>query len=319
MRALASGMMMRFLIVGLLVLAPLVGLQAQTIRYIHTDALGSVAVVTDANRNVVERREYEPYGSVLTGVKDGPGYTGHVLDAVTGMSYMQQRYYDSTIGRFLSTDPVQANASNGASFNRYAYASSNPYRFKDPDGRQSCTTSGQAMTCDPEVKGMFPMIVPAQSGFPDKMDGSGWRGHQYDKVVSAGVGTEGSKNAIQQSIVRDPTPGMDKPATPTGTINNATPNDGACCKLFSVRSEVKSYSVVDSRGNAQVINVTLPGHPLHPGVVMRGVVVENGEAVVHNAGVGTGILQANKEFGDAMFSNEWYRQSQQNINQAVSP
>ncbi len=118
-----------------MLLAPLFGLRAQTIRYIHTDALGSVAVVTDANRNVIERREYEPYGAVLTGVKDGPGYTGHVLDAATGMSYMQQRYYDPGLGRFLSVDPMATDLVTAWNFNRYIYAASNPYKFTDPDGR----------------------------------------------------------------------------------------------------------------------------------------------------------------------------------------
>lgn len=127
---------MRFLAVGLLVLAPLFRLQAQTIVYVHTDALGSVAVVTDANRIVIERREYEPYGAVLTGVKDGPGYAGHVLDAATAMSYMQQRYYDPAVGRMLSRDPVTA-YDNGdlRFFNSYTYAFNNPYRFSDLDGR----------------------------------------------------------------------------------------------------------------------------------------------------------------------------------------
>ncbi len=37
--------------------------------------------------------------------------------------------------RWLSVDPVQANANNGQSFNRYWYANNNPYKFKDPDGR----------------------------------------------------------------------------------------------------------------------------------------------------------------------------------------
>lgn len=46
--------------------------------------------------------------------------------------YMQQRYYDPMAGRFLSTDPVAANA---GSFNRYWYASNNPYKYIDPDGR----------------------------------------------------------------------------------------------------------------------------------------------------------------------------------------
>jgi hypothetical protein len=67
--------------------------QAQTVEYIHTDALGSVVAVTNASRTVLERREYEPYGSQLTpAVTNGPGYTGHVQDAATGLVYMQQRY-----------------------------------------------------------------------------------------------------------------------------------------------------------------------------------------------------------------------------------
>jgi RHS repeat-associated protein len=111
---------------------------AQTVRYIHTDALGSVAVVTDQNRNVIERREYEPYGYQLTPViKDGPGYTGHVQDAATGLTYMQQRYYAPDLGRFLSVDPVTAYGGDMRHFGRYAYAYNNPYKFVDPDGRQS--------------------------------------------------------------------------------------------------------------------------------------------------------------------------------------
>lgn len=37
--------------------------------------------------------------------------------------------------RFVSVDPVKANASTGANFNRYNYANNNPYKFTDPDGR----------------------------------------------------------------------------------------------------------------------------------------------------------------------------------------
>lgn len=108
------------------------------VKYHHTDALGSVAVVTDENRNVVERREYEPYGAQLTpAVQGGPGYTGHVQDAATGLVYMQQRYYDPQLGVFLSVDPVTAYELPISQFHRYRYANNNPYLFIDPDGRQS--------------------------------------------------------------------------------------------------------------------------------------------------------------------------------------
>lgn len=110
---------------------------AQKVTYIHTDALGSVVAVTDQNRNVIERREYEPYGQQLTpAVQDGPGYTGHVQDAATGLVYMQQRYYDPVIGRVLSMDPITAYSTGDVRyFNGYAYAFNNPYKFTDPDGR----------------------------------------------------------------------------------------------------------------------------------------------------------------------------------------
>jgi RHS repeat-associated protein len=113
--------------------------QAQTVEYIHTDALGSPIAITNASGVVIERTVYEPYGAVLNRpLNNRPGYTGHVEDAVTGLNYMQQRYYDPQLGRFLSNDPVTA-YSNGDMrfFNRYAYAFNNPYGFKDPDGRET--------------------------------------------------------------------------------------------------------------------------------------------------------------------------------------
>jgi len=106
-------------------------------KYQHTDALGSPVAVTNEVQQVIERNYYEPYGTIIGKPNyGGIGFTGHQRDAATGLTYMQQRYYDSTLGRFLSVDPVTANSGTGANFNRYKYAANNPYRFVDPDGRQ---------------------------------------------------------------------------------------------------------------------------------------------------------------------------------------
>ncbi|MDO5506129.1 MAG: RHS repeat-associated core domain-containing protein [Pseudoxanthomonas suwonensis] len=115
------------------------GTDTHIVKYQHTDALGSPVAVTGATRAVIERTEHEPYGRVANrAMRDGPGYTGHMEDASTGLNYMQQRYYDPGVGRFLSVDPVTA-YSNGDMrfFNRYVYGFNNPYKFNDPDGRQS--------------------------------------------------------------------------------------------------------------------------------------------------------------------------------------
>ena len=110
--------------------------RAETVEFVHTDPLGSPAAISNQAGQVIERLQYEPYGANI-GQSNGdrPGYTGHVMDGSTGLTYMQQRYYDPIIGKFFSTDPVQADGNTGASFNRYWYAANNPYKFKDPDGR----------------------------------------------------------------------------------------------------------------------------------------------------------------------------------------
>ncbi|WP_169742238.1 RHS repeat-associated core domain-containing protein, partial [Arenimonas composti] len=63
----------------------------------------------------------------------GPGFTGHVADAGSRLVYMQQRYYDPSIGRFISRDPVPSD--HGSNFARYTYARANPISHVDPDGR----------------------------------------------------------------------------------------------------------------------------------------------------------------------------------------
>ncbi|WP_081926688.1 MULTISPECIES: RHS repeat-associated core domain-containing protein [unclassified Alteromonas] len=50
---------------------------------------------------------------------------------------MQERYYDPVIGRFYSNGAsghMQRGNSIAHGFNRYAYASNNPYKYTDPDG-----------------------------------------------------------------------------------------------------------------------------------------------------------------------------------------
>ena len=57
------------------------------------------------------------------------------FDNQTGLSYMGARYYDPVIGRFMGVDPVGFQENNIHSFNRYAYANNNPYKFVDPSGK----------------------------------------------------------------------------------------------------------------------------------------------------------------------------------------
>jgi RHS repeat-associated protein len=115
------------------------GLQAQTrtVHLYYTDPEGNVLAETDVHGNIIARYDYRPYGSVVQGPgPNGPGYAGHVNDPETGLSYMQQRYYDPGTGRFLSPDPVPPSSGDLSAFNRYDYVGNNPITRIDPDGRQ---------------------------------------------------------------------------------------------------------------------------------------------------------------------------------------
>lgn len=108
-----------------------------TVTYLHTDHLGSPVAGSNASGTIQWREKFSPFGitdSNPVANVDQMGFTGHIQDSATGLNYMQARYYDPVIGRFLSTDPVGFVEKNTASFNRYLYVNNNPYMYVDPDG-----------------------------------------------------------------------------------------------------------------------------------------------------------------------------------------
>ena len=123
--------------------------------YLHHDILGSAQSGTNLSGVVQWREQYSPFGEELQGISantDQAGYTGHIRDAATGLSYMQARYYDPVIGRFYSNDPVGWTLSNPVmSFNRYLYVNNNPYKYKDPDGEFFQALIGAAVGFTAEV------------------------------------------------------------------------------------------------------------------------------------------------------------------------
>ena len=119
---------------------------AGTVTYVYTDPQGTPLAEADASGNITATFDYAPYGSQALGTPpSGPGYTGHVNDPDTGLVYMQARYYDPVVGRFLSVDPVGPAPGNAFNFNRYGYANNNPVMNIDPTGT-TCVSTGKGHT-----------------------------------------------------------------------------------------------------------------------------------------------------------------------------
>ncbi|MFH0342669.1 MAG: RHS repeat-associated core domain-containing protein [Chromatiales bacterium] len=119
-------------------LLTLLSLNAQAVEEVihyHNDALGSPIAATDQDGRVVWRKSYAPYGQPIgQAAPNEPGYTGKLEEPELGIQNFGARWYDPRIGRFLAIDPAGFDPQNPQSFNRYAYANNNPYRFVDPDG-----------------------------------------------------------------------------------------------------------------------------------------------------------------------------------------
>lgn len=125
----------------------------EQITYYHNDALGSPIVATDELGEVRWREEYSPYGERLaeearevdcslspctateTTWESKQWYTAKFDEPRQGLVYYGARWYDPTVARFPSVDPVEFQEGNVFSFNRYAYVNNNPYRYVDSDGR----------------------------------------------------------------------------------------------------------------------------------------------------------------------------------------
>jgi len=123
-------------------IAPMLTMQvanaAETVTYYYSDNQGTVLATANASGALISTSDYRPYGTQTLGSSsDGPGYTGHVNDVDSSLIYMQARYYDPVIGRFVSTDLVKPAVEKLFGFSRYAYANNSPVGTMDPDGREA--------------------------------------------------------------------------------------------------------------------------------------------------------------------------------------
>lgn len=156
------------------------GLQAahaeRKTTYYHADALGSVVAASNDAGTLLWRKEYAPFGEQLdsTAEQEKLAYTGKEHDDVTGLTYFGARYYDPHLGRFMSVDPAGVSPTSPFTFNRYGYANNNPYRFIDPDGRQSADTSCDEVCEELQARSQraapFAQVAQQASNIADAVD-----------------------------------------------------------------------------------------------------------------------------------------------------
>ncbi len=135
--------------------------QTPQVSYLTSDNLGSPRITTDANGQVLSRRDFMPFGEEITSSQTAQRninlhygqdtvrqkFTQKERDTENGLDFFDARYYTSSQGRFMSVDPLEINfetnlvrflafLSNPQNQNKYSYVLNNPLDLTDPDGRE---------------------------------------------------------------------------------------------------------------------------------------------------------------------------------------
>ncbi|WJI53525.1 FG-GAP-like repeat-containing protein [Mesorhizobium sp. C089B] len=135
-----------------------------TKAFLHRDHLASVRMVTDASGNIAEATNYATYGERLnTGFQTQKGYIGERFDPETGLLYLNARYMDPAMGRFISPDDWDPTLP-GVGTNRYAYAQNDPINKSDPNGHQLIvsTPDGSGVTGGAMLSNALPGCRPCE-------------------------------------------------------------------------------------------------------------------------------------------------------------
>jgi len=121
--------------------------------YYLVNAQGDVAAILDSSGTMVASYNYGAWGSCTVynssdaaiGDLNPLRYRGYYYDAETGFYYLQSRYYDPAICRFINADTFATTDANGfLSANMFAYCENNPVGNSDPNGEFLNTFIGAA-------------------------------------------------------------------------------------------------------------------------------------------------------------------------------
>jgi len=106
---------------------------------------GDVSIILDSTGEVIVHYHYDAYGNILDTTFERLGYEeifdinpytyrGYRIDSETGYYYLQSRYYDSVIGRFISIDSLLIASTDAIRNHQFVYSLNNPVMYVDPNG-----------------------------------------------------------------------------------------------------------------------------------------------------------------------------------------
>jgi len=170
---------------------PLARTAAGTTYFYEADGLGSITSLSSSTGTLPQKYVYDTYGNLTssTGSVTNPfQFTARENDSETGLYYYRARYYDPSVGRFLSEDRIRFDAG----INFYPYVDNNPTDLTDPNGLRGkcplfgpCYKIGPTRWRPPECPLKTPHFMPLPPGANVNYCGPGARGGDPTGAVDA--------------------------------------------------------------------------------------------------------------------------------------
>ncbi|WP_028592980.1 RHS repeat-associated core domain-containing protein [Paenibacillus assamensis] len=107
------------------------------LQYYQLNGHGDVVAIVDEAGKKLNEYRYDIWGLPLGEKETVPNilkYSGEYWDKTTGLQYLRARWYDPSMGRFISEDTYEGELNSPLSLNLYTYVHNNPLIYIDPTG-----------------------------------------------------------------------------------------------------------------------------------------------------------------------------------------
>ena len=111
--------------------------------FYSTNPLGDITGIMNSSMEVIVKYTYDAWGNILSitgpyaetiGGMNPFRFRGYRFDEVSGLYYLNARYYSPVLGRFISPNPDVGIVGHAISHNLYAYALNNPVMYTQASG-----------------------------------------------------------------------------------------------------------------------------------------------------------------------------------------
>ncbi len=191
------------------------------VSYVY-DAWGNIISTTYSNGGGTSAARFDPFT-----------YRGYYRDSETGMYYLNSRYYNPKMGRFISADAYVSTGQGLLGFNMYAYCLNNPVMYFDAMGACAHQIIGDCDTCRILIlSGLYDETDIEEIMIPSEED------DPFLASLALDIGLEITEHSLSKILLGSVRPANIGAGTYNKIINGQINQLSGICKAIGISSAV---------------------------------------------------------------------------------